>query len=77
MTNLQHLLKITISIFLCMKLIYAKQLHSGDEITWNDPDDGLCSRSMIICEIKYKGNGAFSIIDTNGNHLECFACEIS
>lgn len=60
-----------------MKINQAKQLHRGDEIRWNDPDGGLCSRNLIILEIAYKGEGAFSIIDMDGGHLECFAKEIS
>ena len=60
-----------------MTISQAKQLHSGDEITWNDPDDDLCSRSFIIGSIKYLSNGAFYIVDTNGSGVECFASELS
>ena len=59
-----------------MPILSAKRLHTGDEVFWEDPDNGLCSRRLTICEIKYKGDGSFSIIDTDGGHLECFAKEL-
>jgi hypothetical protein len=52
------------------------RLRVGDEVVWNDPDDGICSRKYVIASIKYKG-GIVSIVDKNGDCLECFARELS
>ena len=60
-----------------MKIKQALKLHSGDEVFWNDPDNGLCSRQYCISEIKHLGGKAFSILDKDGSHLECFCNELS
>lgn len=59
-----------------MKMKQVKQLHSGDEVTWNDPDNGTCSKTMIISSIATKGDVVF-IFDTKGYYLECLAKELS
>jgi len=60
-----------------MKPYQVKQLHSGDEVFWTDPDDGLCSRHYVISEITIKDSGWISIIDKDGSQLECFSDELS
>ena len=30
------------------RLKFINGLHSGDEITWNDPDEGKCTRTFVI-----------------------------
>lgn len=53
-----------------------KKLHSGDEVYWTDPDDGLCSRTLTIQSIEVKGD-IVRIQDKSGDVLECFAKELS
>lgn len=58
-------------------------LHSGDEITWNDPDAGECSRTPIVANILYKtgaGDGEariVEIVDQAGSVIERPLREIS
>jgi len=52
------------------------QLHSGDEVYWNDPDEGRCSRHLTIQSITFKGD-VIVIVDQEGQTLECFAHELS
>lgn len=52
------------------------ELHTGDEVTWNDPDDGLCTRTLKIQEITIVGD-IVQIIDDHGTYLECFKHELS
>ena len=59
-----------------MKIKYIEQLQSGDEVTWTDPDDGICSRTMVISSIEINGN-IICIRDRDGNYLECFPSELS
>jgi hypothetical protein len=60
-----------------MKIKHIKQLHSGDQVFWTDPDNGTCSRHYTIGSIEYKGDGVISITDKDGSSLECFAAELS
>jgi len=59
----------------------AKQLHSGDEVFWNDPDDGACSRYLRIQSIDVgSDNGDLtivSIMEVGGSVVECFAKELT
>lgn len=52
-----------------------KQLHAGDEVKWNDPDGGLCSKHLIINEIELKGD-TVCITAKNGDYLECYPNEL-
>ena len=54
----------------------AIKLAPGDEVYWNDPDDGVCSRFYIISKIEIEGN-VIKITAKDGNYLECFARELS
>jgi len=58
---------------------WRRQLHSGDEITWNDPDAGACSRSGTILEIEYdqEGEDVAKITFTDGEYLEVLLEELS
>lgn len=51
------------------------KLQSGDQVWWNDPDDGACSRIYNIQEIKINGE-VVTITDKDGSDLECFASEL-
>lgn len=60
------------------------KLHPGDEVYWNDPDSGACSRYYRIQEIAVVPNmGACGrhtvvrIVDVDGSVLECFPEELS
>ena len=59
-----------------MTLKEVKRLHPGDEVYWNDPDDGICSRVYTIASIVVNGK-VVSITDVDGSVLECFAEELS
>jgi hypothetical protein len=59
-----------------MKIQQAKQLQFGDEVYWNDPDNGLCSRSITIREVRIVGN-MLCIYGVDGYYLECFPKELS
>ena len=61
-----------------MTLKEAKQLHKGDEVFWNDPDSGLCSRVYKINTIEVdKENKTATIQEDDGSVLECFLSELS
>lgn len=52
-------------------------LHNGDEVTWNDPDDGACTRTLTIQSITYLGDNTVRITDKAGGELECLLSELS
>ena len=54
-----------------------RRLHAGDEVTWNDPNEGRCTRSGTICEIRYIGDDAAAITFTDGWQAEVFLSELS
>ena len=51
-------------------------LGSGDEVYWDDPDNGAGSRTIVIRSITAIGD-AFCITGTDGSVLECLAHELS
>jgi len=53
-----------------------EQLHNGDEVFWNDPDEGTCSRVYRIRCIEIAGD-IVTIEDVDGSTLECFIDELS
>ena len=58
-----------------MKISDAKKLHTGDQVYWNDPDDGVCSRLLEIQTIIVVGN-VVSIMEPDGSVVEAFAREL-
>lgn len=58
----------------------AKELHNGDEVLWNDPDEGACSRVYEIQHIDVGAdNGDMTVISIraiDGSVLECFLGEL-
>jgi hypothetical protein len=61
-----------------MKIADVKKLQPGDEVFWNDPDDGKCSRHYTISKIEVRQTVQTVIIeDVDGDTLECFASELS
>ena len=55
-----------------------KELHNGDEVFWNDPDNGACSRHITIQKITIEeGRDIVSIYGKDGDYLQCFDHELS
>lgn len=59
-----------------MKLGDVHQLRPGDQVRWNDPDDGACSRILTIGSIEVRGN-VVTITEPNGALVEAFARELA
>ena len=60
-----------------MRISEAKKLHRGDEVLWNDPDGGACSRVYKIQHIEWFSDCCVRIMDEDGSTLEAFARELS
>lgn len=58
-----------------MRICDVKKLQAGDEVRWNDPDQGLCSKTIKIKAIWQEGN-IVNIEDENGDFLQCFCREL-
>jgi hypothetical protein len=56
---------------------FAKGLASGDEVTWTDPDAGLCSWTGKIAEIEFIGHDSARITNTDGWKGEVLLSELS
>lgn len=54
-----------------------RKLKSGDEVYWNDPDGGLCSRVLKIQSIEFIWPEAVRILAIDGSTLEAFIWELS
>jgi hypothetical protein len=52
-----------------------KKLAPGDEVYWEDPDEGACSRYITIRRIDV-GPSIIQIYGTDGSYLECFSHEL-
>lgn len=59
-----------------MRMSIVEKLDFGDEVYWNDPDEGNCSRLMTIRTITVEGT-AFKITDSEGGYLEGYISELS
>lgn len=55
---------------------WRRSLHSGDEVKWNDPDGGLCSRTGVIGSIIYEGDCA-TIVWKDGDVTQVLLEELS
>ena len=51
--------------------------HCGDQVWWDDPDDGKCSRILTIQGIVYLADGIVKITEPDGSCLECYIEELS
>lgn len=58
-----------------MKISDVRKLHQGDEVYWEDPDEGRCSRVLKIQTINVSGN-VVSIMEPDGSVVECYAREL-
>jgi prepilin-type processing-associated H-X9-DG protein len=56
---------------------WQRQLHSGDEVTWNDPDAGIYSRTGIISVIRFHRGHCATILFTDGHSVEVVLSELS
>lgn len=58
-------------------------LRAGDEVRWNDPDGGICSRTDRIQLIQYEECEVGELPETatitwpDGSCVECFLTELS
>lgn len=52
-------------------------IFEGDEVTWNDPDEGTCTRTGILSDIEYIGGETFRIVFEDGWETEVYAEELS
>jgi hypothetical protein len=61
-----------------------RALKPGDEVKWNDPDRGLCSRTIKIKQIvileepgdPWQDDTIISIEEEDGGYIEVFAHEL-
>ena len=56
---------------------WQRNLHKGEEVTWNDPDNGACSRTAQIVAISYFGEDSASITWPDGTSTEVLLSELS
>lgn len=59
-----------------MTLEEVMNLHTGDEVFWEDPDEGECSRHITIQTIEVLGDDVVRIVGKDGSELECFRSEL-
>jgi len=60
-----------------MTYLQLSKLHPGDEIYWNDPDEGTCSRYYKIKNIELVPESQVALIqDEDGSYLECYFREL-
>jgi hypothetical protein len=59
-----------------MRISDVKKLHSGDEVFWNDPDEGTCSRMLKIHSIEFVPPNVVKIEEVDGSVVECYAREL-
>jgi hypothetical protein len=65
-----------------MSLAKIRGLQRGDSVYWNDPDEGTCSRILVIGTIEIYDeedaeNPVVMITEPDGSYVECFASELS
>jgi hypothetical protein len=53
-----------------------RKLHSGDEVKWNDPDNGERSRILKIQSIVHLEDHAYLIVTVEGDCVEVFDDEL-
>lgn len=56
---------------------WTRGLKAGDQVTWNDPDGGICSRTVTIGEIKFRGDDAVEITVVSGDVIGALLTELS
>lgn len=58
------------------KALQAGQLRPGDEVKWNDPDDGICSRTIRIQSMMWTGPDSIMLTDSDGDDIEVWITEL-
>lgn len=67
-----------------MTISAVRALRPGDQVKWNDPDLGLCSRIITIASIEIcnedenadEDDAVIKISGTDGGYVEAFAHEL-
>jgi hypothetical protein len=59
-----------------MRIADIKKLHKGDEVFWNDPDEGACSRMLKIHSIEVIPPNVVKIEEVDGSYVEVYAREL-
>lgn len=61
-----------------MTISQVLELKHGDQVHWQDPDNGLCSGILTIGDISVNvETGAVTITDIMGNDIQCWPEELS
>lgn len=69
-----------------MTLDQVRQIQPGDQVFWNDPDEGTCSRVLTVQTIEINVDSEddgedmdiiVSIMEPGGSVVECYAHELS
>ncbi len=61
-----------------MTLDQVLELRHGDQVFWNDPDNGLCSGALTIGDISVNVETlVVTITDIMGDDIQCFPDELS
>jgi hypothetical protein len=56
---------------------WTRALKAGDRVKWNDPDGGICSRTVIIGAIDQDGDDSVMITVVSGDCIEALRSERS
>lgn len=56
---------------------WQRNLRPGDEVTWVDPDDGICSRTGRIAAIEFPAEGVARITWDDGTETEAPFSELN
>jgi hypothetical protein len=56
---------------------WRRKLQRGDEVTWNDPDEGLCTRTGKVLTIEYLEDDCAKLTMEDGWHSEVRLQELS
>lgn len=59
-----------------MKLADAKKLVQGNIVFWNDPDQGIFSRSFVIQSVEVEDDGVVHIEGVDGDWVHAYPHEL-
>jgi hypothetical protein len=61
-----------------MTIDQVRKLQPGNNIRWNDPDHGLCSRDIVVKSFTIEeGDDIISLYGQEDDYLQCFAHELT
>lgn len=52
-------------------------LQAGDEIEWDDPDEGVCSRVLKVKSVEFRGDRSLAIEEEDGSVVEGYIEEFT